>query len=261
MDFNLHRPSGHSQAMDFNVYAGADDSSFTCTPPNGYFATQALRVGLLGKTTMHSLPRPFPEHREIGREIMKERIREEIIAGEMAERKILEEEVRKELEMERIMKMRRSQMERTRFSLLADTSDTVNRGNQMMQPFFPSYPQARSGPSRNFARDAAEFTFRERSPTHLRQKKPMMVVDESFLHHNSEKFLPSEQARSGPSRNFARDAAEFTFCERSPAHPRQKKPMILVEESFLHHNSKKFLPSKQVCLHSDSLFFVLWPAR
>lgn len=111
--------------------------------------------------------------------MIKERIRDEILAGELAERRMLEDEVRREIEMERVMNMRRIQMERTRFSRLAGTSDTFNRGNTMPQSFFPSRPQIKSGPSRYFE-DAAEHTFRERSPFRPSQ------------YQNSE-FLPSQQ--------------------------------------------------------------------
>nr|CAD1840227.1 unnamed protein product [Ananas comosus var. bracteatus] len=99
-----------------------------------YFTRQAMRAGLIGFRGGPMQPMTAMEALE--REIRKERIREEILREE-AERRILEAEVRRELEMERMFGVRR----------------TMPPPEERMEPFpVPFGPDARVR-----FRDALEF--------------------------------------------------------------------------------------------------------
>ncbi|KAL0915089.1 hypothetical protein M5K25_015490 [Dendrobium thyrsiflorum] len=180
--------------MDFNGYTGDDlDSSLVFMSSDGYFASQALRSGLIGGATMNKLPLSNPSREAIEREILKERIREEILAREMVERRILEEEVRREIEMERIIEIRRLQMER--WSGLAGTSGMVMHGDRQTKTLIPSWLEAGVAASlgRGIAQDGAEFAFRDRSSSHLLPKKTMAVMAQPAVRHESEKRSPSNE--------------------------------------------------------------------
>ncbi|TMW84261.1 hypothetical protein EJD97_025521 [Solanum chilense] len=77
--------------MDHYKYKAVDE---------GYFTQQAIRAGYIASPD-HSQHQPADMREAIVREIEKERIREKIIAEEIARRRILEFEVRRELVMER----------------------------------------------------------------------------------------------------------------------------------------------------------------
>lgn len=92
--------------MEFKFRAGENRASVCFSPSSsiGYFYEQALRASYPNDD-----PRQIPEpmrNELILRRIEKERIREEIIAQEMAWRRELEAEVRRELMVEREMAMR-----------------------------------------------------------------------------------------------------------------------------------------------------------
>lgn len=142
---------------------------------------------------MHNLTLPKSGREAIGREILKERIREEILAREMVERRILEEEVRREIEMERIMEIRRLQMERR--SEFAGTSGMLVHGDRQTQTFMPSWMEAgiAASLSRGIVKDGAELAFRERSSPHLLHKKTMTAMAQSALRPESEKHSPSKE--------------------------------------------------------------------
>ncbi|KAH0461424.1 hypothetical protein IEQ34_008999 [Dendrobium chrysotoxum] len=183
--------------MDFKGYTGEDlDSSLVFMSSDAYFASQALRSGLIGGATMKKLPLSNPSREAIEREIMKERIREEILAREMVERRILEEEVRREIEMERILEIRRLQMER--WSGLAGTSGIVMHGDRQTQTIMPSWLEAGVAASlgRGIAQDGAEFAFRDRSSSHLLSKKTMAVMAQPAVRPESEKRSPSNEESS-----------------------------------------------------------------
>ncbi|KAL0903500.1 hypothetical protein M5K25_027886 [Dendrobium thyrsiflorum] len=228
--------------MDFNGYTGDDlDSSLVFMSSDGYFASQALRSGLIGGATMNKLPLSNPSREAIEREILKERIREEILAREMVERRILEEEVRREIEMERIMEIRRLQMER--WSGLAGTSGMVMHGDRQTKTLIPSWLEAGVAASlgRGIAQDGAEFAFRDRSSSHLLPKKTMAVVALPAVRHESEKRSPSNE-----------DAVDFTFGKGSPSHFPQTKALAAVAQSSLQNKVEKYLPSNKVGVHCSA---------
>uniref|UniRef100_A0A3Q7H6F7 Uncharacterized protein n=1 Tax=Solanum lycopersicum TaxID=4081 RepID=A0A3Q7H6F7_SOLLC len=77
--------------MDHYKYKAADE---------GYFTQQAIRAGYIASPD-HSQHQPADMREAIVREIEKERVREKIIAEEIARRRMVESEVRRELVMER----------------------------------------------------------------------------------------------------------------------------------------------------------------
>ncbi|KAG1364384.1 hypothetical protein COCNU_11G012110 [Cocos nucifera] len=106
--------------MDFR-YRTAEDhdpslfSSSSSTSVNGYFTEKALRAGyidVVGDIRRGDLIRPIPSKESVQRELQNELIREELIGRDIAQRRILEEEVRRELELERAMATRWLHMER-----------------------------------------------------------------------------------------------------------------------------------------------------
>ncbi|KAL6973817.1 hypothetical protein U1Q18_028001 [Sarracenia purpurea var. burkii] len=100
--------------MEFKFRSIDGQALSTNTSPSSsmsYFAEQALRAGYSGpdfeRTT--DLVRSSSHVREaVRRELEKQQIREEIIAEEMARRRVLEAEVRRELSLEREIAMRRA---------------------------------------------------------------------------------------------------------------------------------------------------------
>ncbi|KAI7752258.1 hypothetical protein M8C21_001336 [Ambrosia artemisiifolia] len=90
-------PVHHSLSSSYHLFSGQ--------PITGYTNNNNIGGGGVGEDTIR---RRFEMRETIRREIEKERIREEILAEEMALRRVLEAEVRNELMMERHMVMRRS---------------------------------------------------------------------------------------------------------------------------------------------------------
>ncbi|KAK8918555.1 hypothetical protein KSP39_PZI020965 [Platanthera zijinensis] len=214
--------------MDFHLQAGKDDPSLLCSPPNGYFVSKVPHE-------MHDLPPPLPDHKALlRRKIMKEGIRQEILAREMAERMILEAEVRREIKIERMEEMRRIQM--VKLALLGGTSHMANQGNQLTQQFYPSWPQPTGWSSQHFEQDVAEYTFRERSQPHLLKKKPTAAVPESSLHPKSEKLLPSEENTTS---NFKLSGAKRKNHEASPLPVKKRWGCALCEVHTTCENSLK----------------------
>nr|DAD45315.1 TPA_asm: hypothetical protein HUJ06_003545 [Nelumbo nucifera] len=90
--------------MEFRYQPVEDRPStfFSSTTTNSYFTEQALRVGLISDNRSNEVVRDAVGVREaVNRELEKERIRAELIAAEVARRRVLEVEVRMELQMER----------------------------------------------------------------------------------------------------------------------------------------------------------------
>ncbi|CAK9168866.1 unnamed protein product [Ilex paraguariensis] len=100
--------------MEFK-YRAIDEQASAPYLPNqsssfSYFAGQAVRAGY-SSTNFRGAHEFFPNHvgEVVQREIEKQRIREEIIATEIVRKRILEAEVRREMQMEREMALRRGE--------------------------------------------------------------------------------------------------------------------------------------------------------
>lgn len=106
--------------MEFKYRAGASASRPQPVVPHpsraGFFSDQAWRVDYPGTRNLrphlncdfNAMRDPYLVRETIQREIEKQKIREEIIASEVARRQMLEEEVRRELMLERQMVLRRA---------------------------------------------------------------------------------------------------------------------------------------------------------
>lgn len=93
-------------------------------PPSSYsyFTEQAIRAGYMGPSrgrVPENFQNPVYTREAIQRELEKERIREEIIATEIARRRALEAEVRREMMLERELAMRGRGNGFDRFSFLS----------------------------------------------------------------------------------------------------------------------------------------------
>ncbi|GMP63970.1 hypothetical protein CsSME_00025444 [Camellia sinensis var. sinensis] len=113
--------------MEFKFRAIDEQASTYLPPPSSssssisYFTEQALRAGYSGPDfgrPAEFFRNPNDVREAIQRELEKQRIREEIVAGEIARKRLLEAEVRREMLMEREMALRGAE----RFSLFSGSA-------------------------------------------------------------------------------------------------------------------------------------------
>lgn len=105
--------------MDY-IYRAAEDRdpflfSSSTSAVCGYFMQEALRAGYIdigGDIRRGDFVEPISSKGSLQRELQEERIRVELISREIAQRRILEEQVRRDVELEQATAMRPLRMER-----------------------------------------------------------------------------------------------------------------------------------------------------
>ncbi|KAG0475642.1 hypothetical protein HPP92_015328 [Vanilla planifolia] len=175
---------------------------------NGYFASQARRMELYGSAGMYTLPLGSSTREAMEREDQKRKIREEILAKE-GWRWALEEEVMREIQMERIAEARRLRMER--WTALSGTRGVVMHGHRM--PFLLEC-RVDAPLGRGWMRDAANVAFHENSPSALFQNKTGVDVGQPFLHHSmaGQRLLPCKSET--PSTSNETESSESSGVKR-----------------------------------------------